>query len=229
MIAEINSKISKSGSNISDRQEDKLTGDIFGALRYLPYDLGLEKILSKRSVVFGKRIDDFEFCINQTELDVYDEYIEFWPRDKEAELDVLIHTKYLEIGIEVKYLSGLSSDDEDGITFENSNNQIIREMRSLLRRCDSSKKAVLIFIAMEPECREIATRIAKDKKLSAEIEFSYLSWETILESINSITTNDPFYKVILKDMCDLLSKKNFNRFTDFSVEEIVNDVLYFSF
>jgi hypothetical protein len=36
MIAEIENKISPTGSNLSDRLEDKLTGDVFGSLSYLP-------------------------------------------------------------------------------------------------------------------------------------------------------------------------------------------------
>jgi len=35
MISEIKGKISASGSNLTDRLEDKLTGDFFGTLQYL--------------------------------------------------------------------------------------------------------------------------------------------------------------------------------------------------
>jgi|GEM_PF-4181867 len=34
MLAEIHNKISGTGSNLSDRLEDQLTGDFFGTLRY---------------------------------------------------------------------------------------------------------------------------------------------------------------------------------------------------
>ncbi|KPU26283.1 hypothetical protein TR13x_10785 [Caloranaerobacter sp. TR13] len=37
MIAEMKGKISSTGSNLSERLEDKLIGDFFGALRYIPY------------------------------------------------------------------------------------------------------------------------------------------------------------------------------------------------
>ncbi|WP_179863669.1 hypothetical protein [Bacillus toyonensis] len=46
MIAEIHGKISSDSSNLSERLEDKLTGDIFGSLRYLPYLKGLYQLLS---------------------------------------------------------------------------------------------------------------------------------------------------------------------------------------
>ena len=45
MIAEIHGKISSSGSNLSDRMEDKLTGNFFGNLRYLPYEKGFKLLL----------------------------------------------------------------------------------------------------------------------------------------------------------------------------------------
>lgn len=44
-IAEIKGKISSTGSNLSDRLEDLLTSDVFGPLRYLPFDEGLLPIL----------------------------------------------------------------------------------------------------------------------------------------------------------------------------------------
>lgn len=50
MIAEIHGKISATGSNLSDRLEDKLTGDIFGSLRYLPFELGIGPILSAAQI-----------------------------------------------------------------------------------------------------------------------------------------------------------------------------------
>ncbi|PEL70535.1 hypothetical protein CN637_07025 [Bacillus toyonensis] len=46
LIAEIYGKISSDGSNLSERLEDKLTGDIFGSLRYLPYRKELYQLVS---------------------------------------------------------------------------------------------------------------------------------------------------------------------------------------
>jgi len=47
VLAEIKGKISQTGSNLSDRLEDKLTGDFFGTIRYLPFEIGLGPVLSK--------------------------------------------------------------------------------------------------------------------------------------------------------------------------------------
>ena len=42
MIAEIRGKISHTSSNLTERLEDHLTGNVFGSLRYLPFSLGKE-------------------------------------------------------------------------------------------------------------------------------------------------------------------------------------------
>ncbi|MEK4246582.1 hypothetical protein MKZ20_14770 [Psychrobacillus sp. FSL K6-2684] len=55
MIAEIRGKISRSGSNLTERLEDNLTGNVFGALRYLPYERGN-----------GKDFDEGGACFCQT-------------------------------------------------------------------------------------------------------------------------------------------------------------------
>ena len=54
-IAEIHGKLSSSGSNISDRLEDLLTADVFGCLRYLPFEKGFQKILTRAQRCF---VDD---------------------------------------------------------------------------------------------------------------------------------------------------------------------------
>lgn len=45
MVEEFYGKISRSGSNLSDNLEDKLTGDFFGTLRYMDFYDGLQPIL----------------------------------------------------------------------------------------------------------------------------------------------------------------------------------------
>lgn len=57
MIVEIRNKISSSGSNLTDRLEDQLTGNVFGALRYLSSELGLRRAISKaRASGFGGKM-----------------------------------------------------------------------------------------------------------------------------------------------------------------------------
>ena len=45
MVEEFYGKISRSGSNLSDNLEDKLTGDFFGTFRYMDFCDGLQPIL----------------------------------------------------------------------------------------------------------------------------------------------------------------------------------------
>ncbi|WP_219620159.1 hypothetical protein [Bacillus canaveralius] len=82
MIAEIHNKISKTDSNLSDRLEDQLTGDFFGTIRYLPFDMALKQVL------LGVQYQDFQAQVvwqtllsqsygNNTEF-------EFWPRYQEG-------------------------------------------------------------------------------------------------------------------------------------------------
>lgn len=227
MIAEISGKISSKGTNLSDRLEDNLTGDVFGALRYIPYSEGFEKILKKRRVVTPTRFSDDMLRIDQDQLDKYDAYIEFWPRDKDSELDVIITTSRLIIGIEVKYRSGISSDDLIDKKPEDSNHQLIREMRSLISRSGEHKKAALIFVAPEPESREVVSKLVDERRVHQNVELSYLSWETILDILDEIRLDDDRLQVILDDICSLLSKKDFSRFLKFETGPKVEDELYF--
>lgn len=62
VIAELFGKISSSGSNLTDRLEDNLTGDVFGVLRYLPFHSGMAQILS------AARIDGLSKSASQSTL-----------------------------------------------------------------------------------------------------------------------------------------------------------------
>ena len=73
MIAELHGKISGSDSNLSDRLEDKLTGDVFGLLRYMPFHIGMAQILR------AAKIDGLSECVNQTTINFWGGRIRFWP------------------------------------------------------------------------------------------------------------------------------------------------------
>lgn len=102
MIAELHGKISSRGTNLRETSEDNLTGNFFGALRYIPFSKGIKKILLEA-------IDKSNF--NNYEAEEWAEKIEFWPYHKDGELDLIIDFNLVTIGIEVKYNSGLSSED----------------------------------------------------------------------------------------------------------------------
>src|SRR5437879_1640382 len=110
MIAEIHGKISSTGSNLSERLEDQLTGDVFGTLRYLDDHLGLMPFLESSYCLTGEgRRIPFTFQGGSIIKHVW-----FWPWLNEAEPDVCIeiteggNTESV-VCIEAKYNSVLQS------------------------------------------------------------------------------------------------------------------------
>ncbi|MEX6702304.1 hypothetical protein ABS315_22335 [Peribacillus frigoritolerans] len=86
MLAEIHNKISQTGNNLSNRLEDKLTGDFFGAVRYLPFEIGLKHVLATAELCHEtvnanwlKFIGKEKGFVTQTE---------FWYRGEEGKIDV---------------------------------------------------------------------------------------------------------------------------------------------
>ena len=216
MIAEIHGKISSSGSNLSNRLEDKLTGDIFGALRYLPFHIGLAQILK------AANLPHLSNCVDQTDLTFWGDRIRFWPHHEEGEMDVFLELDNAVICIEVKYNSGLSSEDDvdnSGINEESerkkSCDQLARESRIIKSWCPAHKKPFLIFIAKENICEDICSdKLARDI-LEDGVELGYVSWQEILHQLSSIEADDPVCRLMLSDIVELLRKKKFDRFRSF--------------
>ena len=147
-IAEIHGKLSSAGSNISDRREDLLTADVFGCLRYLPFETGCQKILTKARRCFITDGDAPRLCINDTNEDGY---FRFWPKMEKSEPDILIeHGTHL-IMIEVKYLSGKSDHykaeqgAEDNMEAAHSD-QLAREFHDLMSYVGDYTERSLIYL-----------------------------------------------------------------------------------
>lgn len=213
MIAEINGKISSSGSNLTDRLEDKLTGDVFGAMRYLPFKLGLKQILQETSFPTEQQaklqaLIEKEPCFN---------YV-FWPRYDEGEPDLILESTNAIILIEVKYQSGLSSDDEIEDP-EESRNQLSRESQ-ILNRIKGNKEAFLIFLAKQSEAAPIYNTALEKNKIHSNISFGYLSWSTVLETFVRVKRQQNLTfpsNIIIIDLIDLLRRKGFERFKSFTI------------
>lgn len=215
MIAEICGKISKTGSNLNDRLEDNLTGNIFGTLRYMPLEIGLKPII--QNSVFPSSISDTTKNINISE---WSNNIQFWPYDSEGELDVYIEFDDVFIGVEVKYTSGLSSDDGadySDINIEeneimNSSHQLQREARIILRK-GAGKRKVLLFIADADMCIDIYQDVQRRNLFgNLDVEFGYITWQSFLRELRNIKTDNVFEKVMIKDLIALLVKKDFNQY-----------------
>lgn len=232
MIAEIKGKISSSGSNLNDRLEDDLTGNVFGTLRYMSFNHGLKQILMQG--IYPRNLTNIIGNIDEEE---WSQFIKFWPYDKEGEIDVLIDFNDTMIGIEVKYLSGLSSDDDvnnnslesDETSTEKDNdksiNQLSREAR-IISRLGSNKKKILISIADGEACKEFYKNVKSRDIIEKDVELAYVSWQSFLHGLEVLKPVNVYEKIIVSDLKDLLIKKGFESFKDFTIEDQIEDNWY---
>ncbi|UMZ72702.1 hypothetical protein [Natranaerofaba carboxydovora] len=223
MISEIKGKVGLKGKNLSERSEDKLTGDVFGSLRYIPFDKAMKIILNEACI--KKEYDETNWLLNSLNFDYWNDNIHFWPKHSLGELDLLLTFENLIIGVEVKYLSGLSSEDdianEPEINVkENSINQLAIETRILNNICNNKETPLLLFVAPEPFSYSTVQEVIDRNILEHGVSVGYLSWEIfyekIKELINDNNLND-FEKLILNDIQQLLQRRGLERFRDFKI------------
>lgn len=224
MIAEIYGKISSSGSNLHNRLEDNLTGNVFGILRYIPFEKAMKPIIA--NAIYPKSIADI---INKIQAHFWNENIKFWPYDEEGELDTLIEFDDVIIGIEVKYLSGLSSDD--GIDYSEpspwnsteqeqkaSSHQLSREARIISKR-GSKKKKILIFIASSSSCRDVYEDTINRELIEKDVDLGYVSWQALLVELSKLKLDNEFHNLMIEDLIKLLKRKGFDQFRDMNLED----------
>lgn len=216
MLAEIHSKISRTGSNLSDRLEDKLTGDVFGAIRYLPFEVGLKNILRK---VVIKGAGNLPAILE--EVNGYDYQMDFWVRSDFGELDMLVRVGPADIAVEVKYLSGLSSDDEVDnsrqVEFEKSINQLARYADFLMQDSEREHK-VLILLAPIDTGIPIIHNAVKRKLVREPVMLGFLSWQDVLSAFKDINMDEleVWQRMIVSDLIELLKRKGFDVFKSFT-------------
>ena len=235
MIADIKGKISRSGSNLTDRLEDNLTGNVFGALRYMPFTTVMGEMLV-RAVHPTSLREDFR----DIQYGFWANKVQFWPYDREGEIDALIEFENMIIGIEVKYTSGLSSDDDisnnEDVEFKNkeemkkSINQLARESRIISQK-GNNKKKVLLFVADRDSCKEVYADILKRNILETGVAFGYISWQDFLLQLKKLKVTDPYDQVIINDVIGLLIRKGFEDFTNMIIDvpQPIDDEQYFQF
>ena len=222
LIAEIYNKISKDGKNLSDRLEDKLTGDFLGTLRYMSFNRGLKVIFT--NCIYPKSTSEVIGKIDKEDWDVW-----FWRRSQNGlgEIDSCIEFKDFIIGIEVKLYSGLSSDDdvsysdsdENDVIIKESLNQLNRESR-MLKEWAPDKKKILLLIADEISCQNIFNNVVINRDLiEKDIFFGYLSWQAALEGLENVEITNGYEKHIINDLQQLLIKKGFEKFKGFIIDE----------
>jgi hypothetical protein len=199
MIAEIYHKFSTD-------LEDVLTGDFFGAMRYMPFNRGLNQIFKNYAVSEDPQVthilsnaadDDFNF--------------EFWKRSENGlvEIDGFIPLTSVGIGIEVKYRSGLSGGD-----------QLEKEAQVLDEWCNGKEK-LLILIGEAEEAKAIYIE-NKDKRVFRDVHLAYLSWQDILLGLDQVLISS-YEKKMIEDLKTLLREKGFVSFEGFSIDQPVVD------
>lgn len=200
MIAEIYHKFSTD-------LEDVLTGDFFGAMRYMPFNRGLNQIFKNYAVSEDPQVthilsnaadDDFNF--------------EFWKRSENGlvEIDGFIPLTSVEIEIEVKYRSGLSGGD-----------QLEKEAQVLDEWCNGKEK-LLILIGEAEEAKAIYIE-NKDKRVFRDVHLAYLSWQDILLGLDQVLISSSYEKKMIEDLKTLLREKGFVSFEGFSIDQPVVD------
>ena len=226
VMAELCGKISRSGSNISDRSEDLLTSDIFGALRYLPPDEGLIPILCA-----AMRFSDGE-CFEFGEGAVLKETL-FWNRLRKSEPDVIVVFEKAIIFIEVKYLSSKSghySEELESTTNLEaaSSDQLYRELVDLHNYKGKFERRFLIYLSahrkMPDEDLRAGSRAISvlDAKLTSLFEMNtfWLSWYDVYTTVLQLIAyqKNPYRIQVLSDIKNLLFKKGFRYFQGYGSE-----------
>lgn len=217
-IAEIHGKISRSGSNLSERMEDLLTSYVFGNSRYLPASQYLIPVLRASTKFSGDKGDIFIKSEDYKNLHVL-----FWRKYDESEPDVTIETDSHCIFIEAKYFSG-KSGTYSGETRENDDpdykykDQLAREWRDL-KKLSKHRRASLVYLTNDLIFPRESFKQANDE-LGNNEEFInnswWLSWSKIHESLLASQKDmDQPESIIIKDILDILERKGLVRFAGF--------------
>lgn len=192
MIAEIYHKMS---CNL----EDEITGNFFGNMRYLPFTKGLKTI-------FSTAIKSDDKCVNTIIADMNEDdfNFEFWKYSElgYGEIDCYLENSGVSIGIEVKYKSNLSGE-----------NQLEREA-AMLNEWSKFGEKILLFVAMENDARNVYLR-NKDKDCFKSVHLAYVTWQDILLCLDMIQTNDIYEERVVKDLKAYLQEKGFASFGGF--------------
>lgn len=218
MISEIRGKISQTGINLSDRLEDKLTGDFFGTLRYLPFEDGIKVVLSQAHFADIEEREQWNDLLSIEKG--YTANYNFWPHHSKGEIDLLIELKNTLIGIEVKYLSGISSEDDptkDINNYSESAHQLSR-YSDMLEQLKGHRKAFLIFLSPYTIQRKLQQDLYKAYDISPNVSLGFVNWEDIHSAMinfrNSI--NSEIQQLIFEDIEQLLRVKQLIRFRGFT-------------
>lgn len=197
LLAEINHKI------FCD-QEDELTGNFFGVMRYLPFRRGLKPIFENYIKSDDQQVK--KIIAEMTE----DEFLfEFWKRSELGlgEIDAYMENSGKAVGIEVKYHSALSGED-----------QLEREA-AMLEEWSKSEDKLLIFIAMEEDAGSVY-RENKNKLCFQTVHLAYITWQDVLLGMDAVITETVFEEKMTEDLRQYLVEKGFVSFDGFAAADM---------
>ena len=253
MWAEIHNKIP---SNLAGL-EDMLTGNFFGLLQYADTSL-LASVLEAASFPFDKDEEGekaFKKLLEGLHSGTLQPKYNFWPHKDRRFIDLLIQFPdhdYL-LGIEVKYLSGISRNDDitlepDSKTIENERlEEVKRSKHQLLEyahcyaKNDGTPKAFFLIWACTEMASDIINGIATTPKQMEEVKclqakkayLGQMTWQHASKQLllASKTTLDPINKKIINDLIDYLKAKQLDGFLSFDDvhDLLVNPNDFFSF
>jgi hypothetical protein len=242
-IAEIKGKISSIGTNLSNRMEDLLTSDVFGAFRYLPADLGLIQFLKSAVNQNGQPL---KLSIEPTKVNW-----SFWPwleykSAKPCEPDVVIgledHEENIHVVlVESKYFSNKSSLEDDQET--HPTDQLARELHNLqlLQAKDlgwpETKTVVtrsLLYVTQDTRMPLSAINDSLKefrKKRKDEKDIYWTSWRFLPKIMERIIehADDEHRNLIISDLMDLLLRKQLTLFLGMTPLDYVANVNDFRF
>ena len=214
MITELHNKLSSELTN----SEDLLTGTYFGTLRYTCLDITLPQILKKSHFKLDNHTERLVAALKELRNDF--DPIKFWPKHKGNEIDMVVELPKYVIGVEIKYHSPLSSDDEmclDQIDLAKiSKNQLVRYSKMLVDKYPKHQK-ILIFLAKESKAK-IIYEDAYNRINCNKVAFGFLTWQDVLDAtveLKDIVEEKD--KLIIDDLSQYLIKKGFNRFKNFKL------------
>lgn len=219
-IAELHGKIRKTGNNLSENMEDLLTSHVFGNLRYIPDEKGLNPILSMATNSEGHFLKlsgakEWEYS--------------FWPSFKHSQPDIYLENDKYKVVVEVKFHSGKSGvyEGEDRLSEEDEDyayrDQLTREWMDLMER-DKSKIPVLIYLTKDFLFPEDAFKQALNELSECKEKFKHnaywLSWSKIYFQLYKMMKKDDYNvyeQRVLLDILLILERRNLRRFIKISV------------
>lgn len=199
--------------------EDILTGEFFGCIRYISFQKVMKEILVNTVYPLETRR-----LLRNIEDTIWANKVNFWDRLKNhgrtVELDVRIDFDKYILGIEVKNQSGLSSNDnkQNNLNSEMSNNQLSKEARLLRKLSEESisKQPVLLLLARERCVKDIYEE--SKNKIDNEVAFGYFSWEDVRRQLSQINVSGKYEKAIVDDLECLLDYFGLKCFDDYEIE-----------